>query len=77
MKRATVAGSGPIYQIARVFRNGEAGTRHNPEFTMVEWYEPGIDYAAGIARLGEVAAELLAQNPARRQSGKMENRSTA
>ena len=60
MKRLLVAGAGPIFQLARVWRNGEGSDLHAAEFTMLEWYRPGADMDSLV---DETAAYLRAVLP--------------
>lgn len=64
MKRLLASGAEAIYQIGPVFRVGESGSEHNPEFTMLEWYRCGDSMAEGIELLSAYVAELLECPPA-------------
>ena len=68
MKRLLAAGGEAIYQVGRVFRLGEQGPLHNPEFTMVEWYRAGDDMDRGMQLTGELCEALLGRGPAERVS---------
>jgi lysyl-tRNA synthetase class 2 len=59
LKRLLCAGIGDCYELGRVFRDGEAGRRHNPEFTMLEWYRVGWDHHALMDEVAALVEDLL------------------
>ena len=61
LKRLLAAGVGDCYELGRVFRNGEAGGRHNPEFTMLEWYRVGWDHSRLAREVIDLLERLLLQ----------------
>ena len=59
LKRLLAAGVGSCYELGRVFRNGEMGRLHNPEFTLLEWYRLGWDHHKLMDECAELVKEAL------------------
>ncbi len=68
MKRLLAAGSGPIFQLARVFRDDELGRWHNPEFTLLEWYQLGIDHHQLMDEMDLLLQTVLQTRPMQRKT---------
>lgn len=62
MKRMLASWKVAIYQICPVFRDNEVGSRHNSEFTMLEWYRPGFDLEALAAELSDLLTTVYGQS---------------
>jgi lysyl-tRNA synthetase class 2 len=60
LKRLLAGGFGDCYELGRVFRNGEAGASHNPEFTMLEWYRVGFDHRRLMLECAQLVRAALA-----------------
>lgn len=61
MKRLLAEGMGNLFQIGPCFRRGERGARHNPEFTMLEWYRANADYRHILADMKGLIAAVFAE----------------
>ena len=58
-KRLLAAGVTDLFELAKVFRDGEFGARHNPEFTLLEWYRSGWDHYRLMDEVSELVQRLL------------------
>ena len=62
MKRLLCEGTGAIHQIGKAWRDGEIGRFHEPEFTMVEWYRPGVDDVGLMDETEQLVRELAVRH---------------
>lgn len=60
LKRLVANGVGDCYELGRVFRNGEFGGKHNPEFSMLEWYRVGWNHVQLIEECIELVQQIFA-----------------
>jgi lysyl-tRNA synthetase class 2 len=58
LKRCVVGGIDRVYELGKDFRNEGVSHKHNPEFTMLEWYEAYADYEVAAERLEHLVAEV-------------------
>lgn len=68
MKRLLASGSGCIYQMAKAFRNEEAGRYHNPEFTLLEWYRVGFNHHDLMDEMDQLLQLVLSCKQAERMT---------
>ena len=61
LKRLIVGGFERVYELAKDFRNEGVSFKHNPEFTMLEWYEAFADYEDTMARIEELVAKVAGE----------------
>jgi elongation factor P--(R)-beta-lysine ligase len=68
MKRLLAAVGEPIFQISKAFRRGEAGPRHNPEFSLLEWYRTGYDHHDLMNEVADLMRYILGERPLHKYS---------
>lgn len=62
LKRLLAAGSEDIYYLGKAFRGGESSNRHNPEFTLLEWYRLGWDEQQLMSEVADLLSRLVRPN---------------
>lgn len=67
MKRLLALGSGPIFQLCKAYRNGEIGSRHNHEFTILEWYRPGWSHEELMDEVEDLLHHVVPDRPRARR----------